>query len=69
MAIGNQFIGVPSGKEYVKLSLGPTEASKLYGVLIAWPGADKHIDRIMDALADAQVTPKWTATTIKFEGT
>lgn len=58
MAIGNSFLGIPSGKRYVKLSLGPIEASKLYGLLISSSVIDdKHIDRIADALADAGVQP------------
>lgn len=57
MAIGKSFFGIPSGTRYVQLNLGPIEASKLYGTLIASPDGDKHIDRIMDALADAGVQP------------
>jgi hypothetical protein len=59
MAIGTSFYGIPSGTRYVKLNLGPTEAGKLYGMIVDALDTveDKHIERIADALADAGVIP------------
>jgi hypothetical protein len=60
MAIGTSFYGIPSGKRYVKLNLGPIEAAKLAGLVYDALATveDVHIERIADALADAQVIPE-----------
>jgi hypothetical protein len=64
MAIGESFAGIPSGTRYVKLSMGPIEASKLYALVLSeiegdgtFYNDDKHLARIADALADAGVSP------------
>lgn len=68
MAIGKSFLGIPSGKRYVKLSLGPIEAAKLYALVLQeldgnaeFYNDDKHLERIADALADAGVIPDYSA--------
>lgn len=64
MAIGKSFAGIPSGTRYVKLSMGPVEASKLYALVLSeiegdgeFDNDDKHLARIANALADAGVSP------------
>jgi hypothetical protein len=64
MAIGKSFAGIPSGTRYVKLSMGPIEASKLYALVLSeiegdgtFYNDDKHLARIANALADAGVIP------------